>query len=272
MLKSKYFRIAVEGDTTDGREIERKWLEEMAASYNTEKYTALINIEHMRGFGPNSDFGNYGKVLDLKTQEIDVDGETRLALMGQINPNSNLLALNEKGQKLFTSVEIQPDFAGKESAYLVGLAVTDSPASLSTEMLQFSSTAATSPLASRKLNPNNLFSVALETHFEFNDDEMTNAPSLLQKVKTMFSKTHKQQSENFADVHSAVEEIAEVVSGLQSKFATYDKTAAQFDALEQKLSAEIAANKTFREKIENTDFYKQRPSAPGGNGVVTTDC
>jgi hypothetical protein len=36
MLRSKYFRIAVEGDTTDGREIERKWLEEMAASYNTD--------------------------------------------------------------------------------------------------------------------------------------------------------------------------------------------------------------------------------------------
>ncbi|NQZ32512.1 MAG: GPO family capsid scaffolding protein [Oceanospirillaceae bacterium] len=272
MLKSKFFRIAVEGDTTDGRDIDRKWLEDMAASYNPEKYTALINIEHMRGYGPNSDFGNYGKVLALKTEEIEVDGEKRLALLGQINPNSNLLALNERGQKLFTSVEIQPDFAGKEQAYLVGLAVTDSPASLSTEMLEFSSKAKTNPLSARKLSPDNILSAALEAELEFTDDSKEGEPTLLSKVKALFSKTNKQQTENFADVHSAVEEIAGAVSDLQNKFSEYDCTAKKFDELAIKLSSEEKINKEFREKIENTDFNFQRPPAAGGDGVVTTDC
>ena len=272
MLKSKFFRIAVEGDTTDGRDIDRKWLEEMAASYNPEKYTALINIEHMRGYGPNSDFGNYGKVLALKTKEITVDGEKRLALLGQINPNSNLLALNERGQKLFTSVEISTDFAGKEQAYLVGLAVTDSPASLSTEMLEFSAKAKTNPLSARKLNPDNVFSAALETQFEFNDDAQAEGPTLLEKVKAMFSSTNKQQGENFADVHSAVEEIAAVVSGLQSKFSLFDQTIAKFDALEQKLNDALLKSTQFQQQIENTDFFKQRPPAAGGDGTVKTDC
>ncbi len=272
MLKSKFLRIAVEGDTTDGRDIDRKWLEEMAASYDPVKYTALINIEHMRGYGPNSDFGNYGKVLALKTEEITVDGDKRLALLAQINPNSNLMALNEKGQKLFTSVEIQPNFAGKEQAYLVGLAVTDSPACLSTEMLEFSSKAKTNPLSARKLNPDNLLSAALEAQFEFNDDSKSDEPTLLSKVKAMFSKTNKQQTESFADVHSAVEEIAGAVSDLQSKFSEYDNIAKKFDALTTKLNSESLTNKAFREKIENTDFNFQRPAATGGDGAVKTDC
>ncbi|MEM5528058.1 GPO family capsid scaffolding protein [Gammaproteobacteria bacterium AS21] len=272
MLKSKYFRIAVEGDTTDGREIERKWLEDMATTYNPDKYTALINVEHMRGYGPNSDFGNYGKVLNLKTEEIDVDGQQRLALFAQINPNSRLLSLNEQGQKLFTSVEIQPDFAGKQEAYLVGLALTDSPASLSTELLQFSSTAEVNPFTVRKLNPNNLFSAALEADLEFNDSDAPNEPSLLQKVKAMFSKSDKQQNAQFSDVHQAVETIAGEVSTLQESFTQHDEMATKFDELINQFKQESAINKTFREKIENTDFNQQRPAATGGDGVIATDC
>ena len=44
-VKAKRFRIGVEGATTDGREIQREWLEQMAASYNPAVYTALINLE-----------------------------------------------------------------------------------------------------------------------------------------------------------------------------------------------------------------------------------
>lgn len=47
-VKAKRFRIGVEGATTDGRTIERAWLEQMAASYNPQVYTALINLEHIK--------------------------------------------------------------------------------------------------------------------------------------------------------------------------------------------------------------------------------
>lgn len=49
-VKAKRFRIGVEGATTDGREIQREWLVQMAASYNPAVYTAQINLEHIKGY------------------------------------------------------------------------------------------------------------------------------------------------------------------------------------------------------------------------------
>jgi hypothetical protein len=55
-----------------------------------------------------------------------------------LKPNQKLLWLNDQGEKLFTSIEIWPNFAGTGKAYLTGLAVTDEPASLGTQELYFS--------------------------------------------------------------------------------------------------------------------------------------
>jgi hypothetical protein len=86
-------------------------------------------------------FQALGDVLSLRTQtvSIEVGGKTeqRLALFAEIEALDPLVAMNKAGQKLYTSIEISPNFAGTNKAYLVGLAVTDSPASLGTEMLAF---------------------------------------------------------------------------------------------------------------------------------------
>lgn len=37
------------------------------------------------------------------------------------------------GQKVYTSMEIRPNFSNSGKCYLIGLAVTDDPASLGTE-------------------------------------------------------------------------------------------------------------------------------------------
>lgn len=55
-VKAKRFRIGVEGATTDGREIQREWLVQMAASYNPEVYMAQINLEHIKGYSPDGTF------------------------------------------------------------------------------------------------------------------------------------------------------------------------------------------------------------------------
>ncbi|MEN1564821.1 GPO family capsid scaffolding protein, partial [Pseudomonas aeruginosa] len=47
-FRSKWFRIAVEGATTDGRNIERDWIEQMAAQYDPNTYGARINCEHIK--------------------------------------------------------------------------------------------------------------------------------------------------------------------------------------------------------------------------------
>lgn len=58
-------------------------------------------------------------------------------LFAQISPTNDLIELNKKRQKIYSSLEVRGDFAATGKAYLVGLAVTDSPASLGTEVLEF---------------------------------------------------------------------------------------------------------------------------------------
>lgn len=158
--KAKWFRIATAGDTTDGREIQPSWINEMAESYDPNVYGARINVEHFRSYYPDGVFGAYGDVLALKAESVEVQGQERLALFGLIQPNNQLIELNAKNQKIYTSVEIAFNFAKTGKAYLVGLAVTDSPASLGTEMLQFAATAKQNPFMGRKQHPDNVIGVA----------------------------------------------------------------------------------------------------------------
>ena len=167
--KSNWFRVAVAGDTTDGREIQPEWIIQMAESYNPNTYGARVNVEHIRSAFPDSSFGAYGDVLAVKTEKVEIDGEQKDALFVQIKPNANLIELNKRGQKVYSSIEVDRNFAKTGKAYLVGLAVTDSPASLGTEMLQFASTAKVNPLADRKQNPDNIFTASQEVSLEFEE-------------------------------------------------------------------------------------------------------
>ena len=44
--KSRFFRVATEGATTDGRAIEKKWIQQMAKNFDPKKYGARIWLEH----------------------------------------------------------------------------------------------------------------------------------------------------------------------------------------------------------------------------------
>lgn len=177
--KTRFFSVATEGATTDGRVIERAWIEQMAKNYDPAKYTARVNMEHYRGLSADGPFKAYGDVTALKTQEVG----GKLVLLAQITPTPDLIAYNRAKQKVFTSIEVNPAFADSNEAYLVGLAVTDSPASLGTDYLQFCATAGDkSPLASRKLAPTNLFTSGAETKIELE------AAAADDTVSTFFSK------------------------------------------------------------------------------------
>lgn len=268
-LKSKHFRIAVEGDTTDGRVIERSWLEQMAASYQPVKYTARVNCEHFRSMWPGGELGAYGSVVDLKTDTVNIDGEDKLALLASIEPTSELVALNRKGQKLFTSMEVDTAFAGGDQAYLVGLAITDSPASLGTEMLAFAAGASQNPLADRKQRPENLFSAAAEAQIEITDET-----SLVDRVKGMFTRNEAQQHDKNTDFTQAIEAIATEVTQLQTTFSGQNNgdNSGQITALSQKLDATNTELASLKQQLSNTPDYSQRPPAAGGDGEVQTDC
>ncbi|WP_421684464.1 GPO family capsid scaffolding protein [Stutzerimonas urumqiensis] len=262
--RSKMFRIGVEGATTDGRTIERSWLEEMAASYNRDTYGARINVEHIKGLSPDSQFGAYGDVLALKTEEVDINGEKKLALFAQIQPNEALLTLNKKGQKIYTSMEIQPKFANTGKAYLVGLAVTDSPASLGTEALEFSAKHGT--LTSRKQDKDNLFTAAepAELDFEEIDEIPSKVAGLFRKVSELLGKG-KQTDEQFGELAETLEAIAKH-SADQADALTAEQTARK--GLETKLSSVEADLQALKQQLDKTPDPEQfkRPPVPGGSG------
>ena len=132
-LVSFWKRVATSGPTVDGRVITPQELRDIAETYSTATYTATIWSEHERWPG------SYGTVFAVRLIE-DVEGLApgQVALEAQLKPNDKLLWLNDQGEKLFTSIEIWPNFANTGRAYLTGLAVTDEPASLGTQELYFS--------------------------------------------------------------------------------------------------------------------------------------
>lgn len=132
-LVSFWKRVATSGPTVDGRVILPQELRDIAETYSTSTYTAVIWCDHERWYG------SHGSVFAVRLLE-GVEGlePGQVALEAQLKPNDKLLCLNDQGEKLFTSIEITPDFANTGKAYLTGLAVTDEPASLGTQELYFS--------------------------------------------------------------------------------------------------------------------------------------
>ena len=124
---SKFFRIGVEGDTCDGRVISAQDIQEMAETFDPRVYGCRINLEHLRGILPDGIFKRYGDVAELKAEKIDDDSalKGKWALFAKITPTDDLIAMNKKLQKVYTSMEIQPNFANSGKCYLVGLAVTE---------------------------------------------------------------------------------------------------------------------------------------------------
>lgn len=281
-VKAKRFRIGVEGATTDGREISREWLVQMAAAYNPQIYTALINLEHLKSYAPDSTFNRYGTVSALGTEEI-TDGPLagKLALYADIVPTDALMDLVKKGQKLFTSMEVSTKFADTGKAYLVGLAATDDPASLGTEMLAFSASAEQNPLAKRKQHPDNLFTAAAETVIEL--EEVEDKPALFARITALFGKKQQSDDARFSDVHQAVELIATEQQDYCTRTDnTLDAQAQRLSQLETDLQAQLTAlaeHKTelieLKQQLGREDSradFRQR--APGGTAPAEhlTNC
>ncbi|MBX9885421.1 MAG: GPO family capsid scaffolding protein, partial [Novosphingobium sp.] len=239
---------------------------------------------------PDGAFQAYGDVLALRTDtvEITVGGKTekRLALFAEIDALDPLVAMNKKGQKLYSSIELNPNFAGTSKAYLVGLAVTDSPASLGTEMLQFAaSQGENSPLASRKQDKANLFTAAEEVTIELAEqtpaldpatgflatiarfvDSLSGKPAMVSPPvppsPPAAAPEEGAHAATFAAIGTAMTEMG---SSLQ----------AFMQASNQRHAALETQVKGFAELLEKTpaNKFQQRPPATGGNpDTIKTDC
>ena len=183
-------------------------LQQMAKNYDPKKYGARMFMEHIRGLSPDWGFRCMGDVIALRNGEIEIDGKKLLTLEAQLEPTAEFVTLTKKGQKIYSSIEIAPNFAGTNEAYLFGLGVTDSPASIGTEILQFAAqNPAASPFAARKQHKDNLFSEAVEVAIEFEEVE-DDGPTLVERITQLFKSNRDTDSARFADIHAAVEDIA----------------------------------------------------------------
>ena len=271
-----WFRVATQGATTDGREISREWIEQMAANYDPKKYGARVWMEHMRGLFHDGPFAALGDVTGLKAEEVE-DG--KLALFAEIDPTDRLKEINQQRQKVYTSIEVNPSFADSGEAYLEGLAVTDSPASLGTDMLQFSRKAGKdSPLAARKKHPDNLFSEAVEIELDFSEgtsEEEPKGPTLAERVKAMFSRRDAKTNKGFEAFRKELEETLELfVQRYQDMADELESrpTAEAFAELKEAHDATKAKLDEIYTKLDNTPDTPPRGTATGGGDAVLTDC
>lgn len=279
---SKWFRIGVEGDTCDGRVISATDIQEMAETFDPRVYGCRINLEHLKGILPDGPFSRYGDVVELKSEKIDDDSvlKGKLALFAKITPTDDLIAMNKKLQKVYTSMEIQPNFANSGKCYLVGLAVTDDPASLGTEYLEFCRGAKFNPLNRFKAEPGNLISVATIAELEFEDLPEKMFTALSDKVKSIFSRKQASDDDRFQDVHEAVttvsEHVQENLTATEQRLATLENA---FATLKQDVTTKadqtrqaFSQLKTSLDTTESTTQPRRKLSTGGGGDEVLTDC
>ncbi|EYC51462.1 phage capsid scaffolding protein [Hylemonella gracilis str. Niagara R] len=290
-MAAKFFRVAVEGQTTDGRTIERAHIQQMAARYNPQTFSARVWIEHLRSLLPTSEFRAQGDVLALKAEETEIDGKKRMALFAQIEPLPSLIEMvNKAKQKVFTSIELDPNFTQSGEAYMVGLGVTDTPASLGTERLAFAAqNPQHSPYAPLKQSPANVFSAAMETAMDFSDatpatqeiggtGALAGMQAAFKAMTEFFSATKTAatpaapantpaapaapsgDAQQFAALMGHLKTMADGVTELSRNYSTLQL---QHAALEEKFKT-----------IDATDaaHYAQRPPATGATAAQLTDC
>ena len=213
-LKTDFICIATSGYTVDGRQITAQELHEMADSYDPEYYTANLWPEHRRWF-------NMGQVVEVKAEENE-KGETELFAV--IAPNQELIEQNREGQYLFTSIEITPNFRNSGKAYLSGLGVTDSPASVGTTKLNFFNTK----------QKDSVFSDFIKVDFSIKEDieEDKALRTLVNAFRKLFSHSaqiaeekpnpkNNNNKEDYSMDQKQVDQIVAAVNGLGEKIDSH---------------------------------------------------
>lgn len=263
---SKFFRAFVAGQTiSDGRTITDEMIDDVVATFNRETYSPRINIEHIAGYSPEPPFNGYGDVAAVKAQddEFTIDGKStkRRALYVQVDANDNLVKLSADGQKPYPSVELTPDYAGTGKVGLVGLAFTDTPASIGTQKLQFSRTA-----------PGTIFSAsdqAVSIEFEQGTTGIADALAAgIAKAFGMFRASEQEQkpepapkpaNDNNFDMNAFSKAMSDAVAAAVKP---------ALDAVSE-VRTEVA---TMKGQLETTPAGFSRPPASGGAGQHLTDC
>ncbi|MGL0889585.1 GPO family capsid scaffolding protein [Klebsiella pneumoniae] len=268
----KKFRVAVSGNTVDGREIQPQHLRDAAANYNLEVYAARVNIEHFLSPYPGSDFGAMGDVVALSAEDI-TEGPLagRTGLYAEIEPSERMKQMTDKGQKVYSSIELHPQFALNGKAYMMGLAMTDTPASLGTERLKFAAQQRASVMAFNNQQAEApMITEAIEVEvIELAAQRSDEGKQWFNRVMGILGKGQKTDDQRFGQVHQAVEAVAQSQVDLGEQFSTAEQERQQDKAAIQQLTTDLAA---LRQQLEGTDGnFSQRQPANGGANAQLAD-
>lgn len=279
-LRTGWVCIATEGKAVDGRDITRDWLTDMAETYDPTYYTAVIWPDHDR-------WSSYGTVQALKTEEVD----GKFKLFAILCPNRDLIYWNQSGQYQFCSIEPFENFADLGRTYLLGLGVTDQPASTGTTHLKFSNSNSNKGQVIGTSEPLDLSMFKLPKH-EKADGLMTKLFSFMAshgepapQPKPSQSEDEDMNKEQFDLLQGTLTGLGEKIESFSAKLeakpeteptpapapvidpAKEDKpgiTTEQFSQLQTQLSALTAKIDQFSVEVPG-----QRPGALGGDDTPT---
>jgi hypothetical protein len=264
-------------------------IEEAAETYNPDTYTARINIEHIRSFLPSSEFKRYGDVKAVRVGEKMIFGQKKKTLEAQMLCDDPMVEMATKDrQKIFFSAEMWPNFAKTGKFYLSGLAMTDEPASLGTEVLKFASTAKVNPFSSRKSDPSTLIVAANESEtLEFKDvteEKTPETPNFVQDLLTGmagFFKAAEKAPEPKPEVKPATTETfdpqkfaQELTTGMAKTFGDLmNKQAEAVNNLQTSVNKVTKDFNDMKEKLDKQPAGSQRAPASGAETThEKTDC
>ncbi|ENB28284.1 GPO family capsid scaffolding protein [Escherichia coli] len=249
----KKFRVAVSGVTADGREINGDMLKAAATSYNPSVYGARVNIEHILSPLPGSEFSAMGDVVGLSTEDI-TDGPLagRTALYAEIEPTARMMSLLNDGKKIYSSIELEPQFSVNGRAYLVGLAMTDTPASLGTERLKFTAQQRQAVMTFNSVQGEApLISEAIESEIiEMAEQRQEEGTQWFNRVMGIIGRGRKADDASFSRIQEAVEGVATSQADIIDRFNALETRHQQDSQKITSLTTELAA---LKEKLRTQD-------------------
>ncbi|MEE7339017.1 GPO family capsid scaffolding protein [Escherichia coli O183:H18] len=249
----KKFRVAVSGSTVDGREISPVHLREAAENFNPDVYAARVNVEHYLSPCPSSEFSAMGDVTALSTEDI-TEGPLagRTALYAEIEPTERMKQLVADGKKIYSSIELHPQFSVNGRAYLVGLAMTDTPASLGTERLKFTAQQRQAVMTFNSVQGEApLISEAIESEIiEMAEQRQEEGTQWFNRVMGIIGRGRKSDDASFSRIQEAVEGVATSQADIIDRFNTLEARHQQDSQKITLLTTELAA---LKEKLRTQD-------------------
>lgn len=249
----KKFRVAVSGSTVDGREISPVHLREAAENFNPDVYAARVNVEHYLSPCPSSEFSAMGDVTALSTEDI-TEGPLagRTALYAEIEPTERMKQLVADGKKIYSSIELHPQFSVNGRAYLVGLAMTDTPASLGTERLKFTAQQRQAVMTFNSIQGEApLISEAIESEIiEMAEQHQEEGTQWFNRVMGIIGRGRKADDASFSRIQEAVEGVATSQADIIDRFNVLETRHQQDSQKITLLTTELAA---LKEKLRTQD-------------------